>query len=440
MAEKAKPGKVLRIGILQDGKIVQERLIKAGESVTLGESPKSTFVVPKTHLPSAEFAVFQWTAKGYVLRFTEQMKGKIDRVGTANATYALNALREDPAVPRANGVFSYPLTDSDRGKIGVDQVTVLFQFVAPQAGGATSPTQAMDFRPRFLQDDDGVFLGFLMIWGVMASFLGLWVAFTDPPELTLDSIDVRTIIPPKIEEPPVVEEQAPAEEEAAPEKETSGETEAADPGAARDAQVAREKAATEAASRLLAGLIGTTGESASGDVVEDVLGQSGLGDVNAALAEAGSITGDAGAAGYKSGQGSKGDAASIDGIGSLGGQGAAGVSGDVTKLLKPKVTTGSGNVSELSGDQNEVSKVVKMNAGQLRYCYETQLKTNPGLGGRVEIGWTVEASGTTSNVYTISNETGDATLAKCIEGKIRRWRFNGAEGDVSWPFVFTAKE
>jgi hypothetical protein len=438
MAEKPKSAKVLRIGILQDGKIVQERLIKTGESVTLGESPKATFVVPKTHLPGAEFAVFQWTGKGYVLRFTEQMKGKIDRVGAANATYALNALREDPAVQRANGVFSYPLTDSDRGKIGVDQVTVLFQFVAPQAAAAASPTHAMDFRPRLLQDDDGVFLGFLMIWGVMASFLGLWVAFTDPPELTLDSIDVRTIIPPKIEEPEEV--VVAPEPEKTPEKEA--ESAAADPGAAKEAEAAAQRERTEEAAKLLAGLIGTTGESANGDVVEDVLGQSGLGDVNDALAKAGAMTGDAGAAGYKAGQGGKGDATTIDGIGTLGGTGGAGAGGDVTKLLKPKVTTGSGNVSELTGDQNEVSKVVKTNAGQLRYCYENQLKTNPGLGGRVEIGWTVEENGTTSGVYTINNETGDATLATCIEGKIRRWRFTpgGATGDVSWPFVFTAKE
>ncbi len=437
MAEKPKSGKVLRIGILQDGKIVQERLIKVGESVTLGESPKSTFVVAKTHLPGAEFAVFQWTGKGYVLRFTEQMKGKIDRVGAANATFALNALREDPTVQRANGVFTYPIGEADRGKIGIDQVTVLFQFVAPQVAAAPSPTQVMDFRPRFLEDDDGVFLGFLMIWGVMASFLGLWVAFTDPPELTLDSIDVRMIIPPKVEEPPeVAPEPAPTEEE--PEEEA--EPAPSDAGPSPEAEAQAQKDRTDAAAKLLAGLIGTTGISANGDVVEDVLGQSGLGDVNQALANAGAMTGDAGLAGYKAGQGGKGSATNIDGIGGLGAGGGAGAGGDVARLLKPKVNAGTGNVSELTGDQNEVSKVVKTNAGQLRYCYETQLKANPGLGGRVEIGWTVQATGTTSNVYTIVNETGDAELAKCIEGKIRKWRFNGAEGDVSWPFVFTAKE
>ena len=77
MAAQSQPAKVLRIGIIQDGKIVQERLIKSGETVTVGESAKNTFVFPKTHLPQAEFAVFRASSKGYELRFTDQMRGKI---------------------------------------------------------------------------------------------------------------------------------------------------------------------------------------------------------------------------------------------------------------------------------------------------------------------------------------------------------------------------
>ena len=55
MASQTQPAKVLRIGIIQDGKIVRERLIKPGESVKVGESARNTFVFPKTSLPRAEF-------------------------------------------------------------------------------------------------------------------------------------------------------------------------------------------------------------------------------------------------------------------------------------------------------------------------------------------------------------------------------------------------
>ena len=46
--------KVLRIGIVKDGKVVHERLIKPGQNVTVGESPRNTFVIPGADL---EFGV-----------------------------------------------------------------------------------------------------------------------------------------------------------------------------------------------------------------------------------------------------------------------------------------------------------------------------------------------------------------------------------------------
>jgi hypothetical protein len=58
MATQAVNTRVLRICILQDRDVVQERIIKAGESVRVGESEKNTFVFPKTNLPAAEFPMF----------------------------------------------------------------------------------------------------------------------------------------------------------------------------------------------------------------------------------------------------------------------------------------------------------------------------------------------------------------------------------------------
>ena len=53
MAADAGKNKVLRIGIIRDGKIAEERLIKASQTVTVGESAKNTFVFPKTRIPDA---------------------------------------------------------------------------------------------------------------------------------------------------------------------------------------------------------------------------------------------------------------------------------------------------------------------------------------------------------------------------------------------------
>ena len=128
MAATAQQAKVLRIGVIQDGKIVQERLIKQGETVQVGESPKNTFVLPKTDLPKGEFALFVYKNGAYQLQFTEAMKGTVSSNG---AVVAIERLRTDPSVQSSGGVWRVPLTEEDRGKVSIGDVTILFQFVPP---------------------------------------------------------------------------------------------------------------------------------------------------------------------------------------------------------------------------------------------------------------------------------------------------------------------
>ena len=86
-----------------------------------------------------------------------------------------------------------------------------------------------------------------------------------------------------------------------------------------------------------------------------------------------------------------------------------------------------------------VRETITRYAGQLRYCYELHLKVNPGLAGRVEVGWTVER-GAVSASQVVFNDTGDDALATCIARRLTSWRFpEGLSGEVSWPFVFRAQ-
>ena len=137
MASQAKneKKKVLRIGVIQGGKLVQERLVPSGETVTIGESAKATFVFPKTGLPRAEYPLFVYRKGHYVLNFTEDMKGKISSAGAA---VTLAKLRSDPAVANQGGSWRLALTDQDRGKIEIGDVKSLFQFVPPPPVQAAS--------------------------------------------------------------------------------------------------------------------------------------------------------------------------------------------------------------------------------------------------------------------------------------------------------------
>ena len=438
--------KVLRIGVIQDGKIVQERLIKASESVTVGESAKNTFVFPKTHLPSAEFAIFKAGSNGYTLQFTDKMRGKISSGG---AIVALSKVRKDPSVSRKGGVYVLPLTEQDRGKISVDAVTILFQFVAPPPVQAVKPIQAMDFRPRLLEDDDPVFLGFLAIWSALAFVLMLWVWNTDPVEYSLDEIPDRftkVVIPDKKEPTPVDEEidETKDAKAKAPEKEKAKvEEKAKNDKPKTKVEVAKQKEELKKEvlqkSKLLVKIIGTTGET-KGGIVENLWSdeEQGLGDIDAALAEAGGIVTDSSQA-SRGGSGGDGEAADIGDLGGVGG--GSSELGAGPKITATVSVAESGTVDEDIGDEGAVRNVVKRYAGQLQYCYESRLKAVPNLGGRVEIGWSV-FEGAVSGVYVVSNSTGDSELASCIEKKIRRWKFPGdkVEGDISWPFVFKAKK
>ena len=80
------------------------------------------------------------------------------------------------------------------------------------------------------------------------------------------------------------------------------------------------------------------------------------------------------------------------------------------------------------------------NSDQVRYCYETRLKANSGLSGRVEVTWNI-SGGRVTAAELFANTTGDGELADCIIGKVKRWTGfpPEAEGEVQWPFIFKQK-
>ena len=90
------------------------------------------------------------------------------------------------------------------------------------------------------------------------------------------------------------------------------------------------------------------------------------------------------------------------------------------------------------GDAAAMKKYIKRKKGQIRACYEMELKVNPSLAGRVEVVWTVNPDGSVSGVTVDSNTTGSTTLADCIARRIKRWRFPVTEDEfeITYPFNF----
>ncbi|TNE92008.1 MAG: hypothetical protein EP330_03380 [Deltaproteobacteria bacterium] len=446
-ATKNDKKKVLRIGVIQSGKLVQERLIPSGESVTIGESAKATFVFPKTGLPRAEYPLFVNRKGDYVLNFTEGMKGKISSGGAA---VTLAKLRADPSVANQGGSWRLGLTDQDRGKIALGDITILFQFVPPPPVQAVQPLKAMDFRPRLLEDDDPIFLGFLGVWCALAVILLLVVWNSDPPEYTLEEMPDRftkIILAP---DPPDVEvEETEETEEAIDENAESTETKAEpepEPEVKKEPQTKEEQAADEQKQiealkekSLLLKMLTTRSEHGVG-TAEDAFaeGDEGLGDLDAALQGVGGVemaTGENG--GIRGGTGTTEDA-DIGAVAQAGG-GTSEI-GSVKTEIKGSVTGGNVDASDLP-DGDKIKAIIGRNQGALTYCYEQRLRQNPSLSGRVEVEWAIR-QGRPTGISIFANSTGDSEFATCIKGKIARWKFDGIDTDgelVAAPFVFSPK-
>lgn len=145
--------RILRIGVLLGGKIVEERLIRERVPVSIGQSVKNTFSIPIDGLPM-EFTLFALDQGRYSLRFLGKMDGRLsDSGGQVNT---LDALKSKGA-QNVGDYYQVGLSDSARGKLSLGDLTILFQFVTepprqpkPMLPASVRGTFADRFDPRLL--------------------------------------------------------------------------------------------------------------------------------------------------------------------------------------------------------------------------------------------------------------------------------------------------
>ncbi|MEN9581984.1 MAG: hypothetical protein RJA70_4993, partial [Pseudomonadota bacterium] len=118
--------KVLRIGLVQGGRVIEERVVRKRQTVTVGPSEKNLFVVPAQDLPLS-FKLFELVDGVYYLNFTAAMEGRVALpTGASTLSMLQGQARRTPS-----GGYQVTLTDDSRGKVSLGDTTFLFQFVAP---------------------------------------------------------------------------------------------------------------------------------------------------------------------------------------------------------------------------------------------------------------------------------------------------------------------
>lgn len=93
-------------------------------------------------------------------------------------------------------------------------------------------------------------------------------------------------------------------------------------------------------------------------------------------------------------------------------------------------------------DRDAIAEVIRRNLGQIRYCYERQLSSNPELYGKVLVKFTIGAAGEVNEPRVDTSTLKSAMVEGCIMRRLASWKFpepkGGTQVKVSYPFLFKA--
>ncbi len=481
----AKDGKrkILRVGIIQSGRIVEERLIRKREDVSVGQASKNTFILPAPQLPKS-FTLFEAKAGKYQLVFDDSMEG---RVSIGDQVLDLRSLAKSGSTKR-RGTRSYvDLDDRSRGKVVVGDFTLLFQFIdAPPV--LPKPQLPAAARGGLTQRIEWVFVNILLLCGLVlgGSGIGLDIWWRQTGQYLQEQYGQKTrayeLLKAEVvreqEEPEPEPEPEPDDEkeaevegeapEAPPEPEPvkkpvkaapakKAEAKADEPSGPRVTQRSRAEVAAAVKSKTWLHAIGSEsdGDGVFGpNTLKDGVATAKLdaafqdSDGGVATAEAGTKATFAGqpaavktnASGYKKVSKTETGGSRIETktVKSTTKEAASG--GEVK--IRANVGGSLGSASGVGNiDKSGVQAVFSRRKSAVKSCYEAALKKNEKVGGKIVIKFTIGTAGRITVISVTTNATGDSSLAQCIMNKVKQWKFPAPEGGAvqfSFPFVLSA--
>ena len=420
--------RILRIGVLLGGKIVEERLIRERTSVSIGQSMKNTFSIPVEGLP-LELTLFSLEEGKYYLRFLNKMDG---RLSSGDQVNTLEALKGRGATNHGD-YWQVPLSENSRGKLSLGDLTILFQFVTepprqpkPMLPASVRGTFADRFDPRL-----SVILGV----SIIVHFAIVIVALTmDVPvgsgiadrayNLTFTQEEYKVDIEqPKVEAPTETGSAAGSAEKKEDKKTPTVPREEKPSGGGRD-NAADIQLQQEENARAMADLL--TGEGADGTSEGDMSKRRPGADLGQQIADVreGGKTVSVGGGG---GRGPRGNGDPRVGTGK--GPGIQGPGGTETAggPKEEKAPTGRIQVSDKQTFDDSsltpdivLSKIQSAYMAGLKRCYKEYLKKDASARGKVTLDLTVNETGRTVQ----GKASGFASeVDSCISSQMASWRF-----------------
>lgn len=436
------PGLALRVGVIEQGRLLEERLVTEPGDVTFGSDAGCTFVLTGEGVPR-RVRLFSKRGGEWSLHAAPDVDGSVSRGPEERAPLAA-------LVETAGGRVA--LTAKARGRLELGEGTVLlFHFVAPPPP-RPKPKLPSSVRRGWLKQVEPVFTTVLSLSFLVHAVTTVVVFQVDaPPPVSRqevlewmgralpEAVKVREPAPPPataaadVAPPPAVEPRPAPRPVAGP---TAGGRPGGPPKTSQD--VADE---VRGAAQGILAIIGQAGTGAGAGVSDTIaaLEDGGL----STLAPPGGVT-------------TSGNITRR----STGGSGGKERPLDVTDLAPPRpagptaVVTGTKKGADLTSqieeekievedgklDARALRKVLQRNAGRFKQCYESSLKSNSKLSGKIALELVVGERGRLVDVEVVTDSLGAPDVTRCVVSNLRTLRFPAPEGGevvVSYSFVFT---
>lgn len=443
--------KVLRIGIIYNGKIINEKIIQNPTNITIGTDKKCTFCIIESQKLPKELTIFSVKNKQYHLVFSDKQTGQII---VKNAEFNLQSIKAQSTCQKKGNNYYYPLDFDSKGRIDIEDVIVLFQFIPPPPE-PPKPQIPEIAKGYWLKKMDKPFMAIFMASFVLHFGFVFGVRyFAEPPkEPTINDIPdrfVKMIMPEKeirkktdkTESGEGKETKKVETKKATVQKTGSGESKGTGQAKGMGRQTAEEVRNKVMGTGILK-VIGSLSDGEGDSPLADVLRGGGRGGkLEESLNQIGSV-----GIATEEGQGTRLGAGGSGGVASIGDLAAKAEVGQVAGGTGEKIKTASisgkitGIMPEVEGkmDQAKINAIIKSKQKALQDCYERELRKNPNLSGKIVVRFTITEDGKVTDVRIESDTMGNPDVADCILARIRRWIFpKPDEGSVtvSIPFVF----
>ena len=444
----SKKDRPLRVAVLWNGTVIEEKTFDEPHDVIIGEDIRGThFVVPEGSGIAKKHKLFHGSRSGkYSVNLTREMSGQIQLGGTQMSIGDAIASKSSGKT----GSNAVNLGVDDWGMLHVGPLAIFFQFVAPEKKAAAPFFSALDSNMLATSSFSA-----LMHVGLILATLFLWEESEEIKRraVVFKQWDVEAMF----EE----EEEEEEEEDEGEEEDTTAKKAEGDEGKFGDPDIdpMLESKVPERDGKMVSkidpkkvGLVDMLSTNQLGGVgaIANILSKNtqGLSDKMAvAMAGAGSEfvmghgSGGMGFKGTGTGGGGLGGYGRIHGLGKIDTGGGTGMHASLGKKRAKKVgkiKIGSGRSTGFC-KKGDIARVVRRRANSIRACYEARLQVKPGLRGKVTARWTIAMSGRVSSASDSGNTLGDSAVTSCILRVIRRMSFAKPEGGVcivQWPFVF----